>query len=453
MAALFGNLCRTCLATPDHLYSFKAHLKTEETRRSKDASSESQLSIGQLLVSVTNFHLDSVSCVYRRRFCVPFLFVALSPQELPEQVCGDCLNELMCTKTFLDKCEKSEAALKHMLNTSRKTAAMEKGQTKYRISGDGDIKEDVIIVRLGNGNEESVSVRHEGSAEEPSSNASEDDEVEYDENVEDEEEKVKMYQPINTESPQKLLNSLAGGPEQDEAENAVYVDNADEAEYDEDTMIDEAEHTTKQATINCPDCGVVFVHRKSLTRHRINYHTDLGNYEAPSDPLAAPSGHRFKCDHCSVTFVHKKSLEHHKRQERCQKSPVKYHCCVCKREFVRINSLATHLKLHERSVDDSLKLICTVCPADKREEYQDIPSLMCHMQQHTATPRHVCTDCGRCFNMYSSLKDHLRTHTGDRPFICNVCGRGFSQSTNLKQHLNRHQQKKDFKCIAPCKAR
>lgn len=434
MSSLFGNLCRTCLGTPNNLYSFQM-----KCLMSPQTEASSRQLIRDVLLAVANSKVQ-----------------LLMTPELPEQLCEGCLKELMRAKAFLDKCEQSEMALKSMLDASKKAREV-KNHFKYRISHgtDSNMKEDVIIVQLEDKSNDGELII-----------ASDDDELTWT--------AVKAASAIGAP---KLLNNLGvmgNGEPTTTGENIETASDDghlglsmsfDDVLEDEDSqpIVDHEEDSLEKSLpgkerdsqgrgINCPDCGIIFIHNKSLERHRLNYHAAnsiLGQKDAVSGDLPE----RFKCDDCEVTFAHKKTLAIHKKRGKCQRNVSKHTCCVCKREFVRCSSLINHLKMHETH-EQAQKLVCSACPAaaSRVEDFPDVPALIAHMQQHTASARHSCTECGRSFNMYSSLKDHIRTHSGQKPFLCPICGKGFSQSTNLKQHLNRHEQKKNFKCTPPCSA-
>lgn len=436
--------------------------------------------IRELLVAVTNATIDLDT-------------------ELPEQICEDCLKELMAAKTFLDKCEKSESALKNMLNTSRKTSKKDKKLTKYRIShGEGHEKEDMVIEKM----EDSSDVPHLTGIPEAASVHTHRRDVTWattqsasnpSDGVEDEKRRTRTpARPIRvkSEGSPKILNAITITAESDTvqiiempkdlidvAEVEMVEMEQEEDEHDNDMAEDEEEGdfedihveeegeagedeveedieggaeceeyvisgediVVKQTKVirnaddregrECPDCGVFFIRGKSLQRHRLRYHSQ-NEIEAVREAEEAPRV-IFKCGVCNITFAHKKTLVKHQKLKDCgQKGTPKYSCSVCEREFIRINALAVHLKIHQEAPQQAStpKLICTVCPDEKRDEFPTVLLLADHVQQHIASSRHICSYCERCFNMYSSLKDHLRTHTGDRPFVCPLCGKAFSQS-------------------------
>lgn len=466
MSTLFGKLCRTCLDTPAKLYTFQQKCVLPNA-----SSKTSGTLIRNLLLDVLNPKTPMIP-------------------DLPEQICMECLNELMRFHSFLDKCAQSESALKNMLDTAQKTKTRKDRNPTYRISNGA--KDDIIIVEFEDNTELETELKEEsfGVAKEEAHQ-----EITWSEVTILAEAEEKVLEPVaikkvprqNKESKAKEALITVTHEHDDEVDMDDHVADNDDKEdedqmnylfepsipyevddeaMDEESQAEEGNKLTPGRGKNCPECGILFLHAKSLASHRDKYHgvvpvemikvikapvktesnSPKKTKQPPPPATDSPSiKENFKCETCGIVFLHKKSLASHTRKSLC-KSGSKPQCCVCKRDFVRTSDLIKHLHSHDKAGTDQV-IVCTVCPEEKRgEPFVDISALITHMAQHKSAGKHECDECGRCFNMYSTLKDHVRTHTGQKPFVCPICDRGFSQATNLKQHVQRHKQIKDYKC-------
>lgn len=410
--ALFGKICRTCLGSrPMDMYTF------------------------DMVVSAGQIESSSIAIVDLLMRVIPTLEKDL---QMPELLCGLCLTELMRVKAFLDKCSKSEQALKNIVETARGTAASIISEPA---------KADFFVVQLKDKQGEDPSLHVDGEvvihvAEEKEEN----DDHDFPEDTSED------HNEPDTPPPQ---------------EEEIVMEEEEAPEPTPTTVVAERRGS------KCPECGVFFIHAKSLASHRKKFHPEVVVEEEAElaldvemkPPSNSPKPKRatrttnsketpkdkLSCDNCGFVFINKKSLASHTRSGRCLKSSWKFGCPICDREFLRSHFLVEHLNTHsdEVSIENRL-LLCTICPAEARCDFKELPRLKEHMQTHKEAPtaKHVCEECSRSFIMYSTLKDHLRTHTGEKPFRCTVdgCGKAFSQNTNLRQHLNRHNKLKNFKC-------
>lgn len=454
MAALFGQLCRTCLAISEKLFSFEKKIIN---------GSNSGILIRNLLDDVvkSRYSLDN---------------------DLPEHLCEDCLDELMRFTAFLEKCEKSESALKNMRDAAQSVKVNNK--TKYRITSGA--QDDVYVIEMEDDTNKST------RTEPQSENVANPDEIVFsadmDGNIQEE---ISSLPEVIEEMPSKEEEEESLSAIQSdllELETATEVDiefdapfiipHPDQSQSEDDNDNQEDRKTSSIITPEegvsiqveeehgqqCPECNISFIHPRSLQTHRKKYHsvTPVTKKSPKSEPvdtaMPPPSDspverkkkkESFKCEKCGSIFAHKKTLAVHEKKNQCKlnKSLSKPACCLCDREFVRSADLIKHLQSHTTSYPRTKVLACVMCATtDEQKVFSDLQELVSHMNEHKPQAKHICVECNRCFKMYSTLKDHMRTHSGERPFVCPICSRGFSQSTNLRQHLQRHNQIKNHKC-------
>ncbi|CAK1542363.1 unnamed protein product [Leptosia nina] len=224
---------------------------------------------------------------------------------------------------------------------------------------------------------------------------------------------------------------------------------------DEKTEIDdnaEAPH--------CADCDMKFANKEAFKRHHL---TARKHKEASKNTIG--------CRECGEIFSSAKARrEHsstmHKRTHISKTTPAAWpdKCPLCSEVITSARSLWAHFRMNHPYEDYPRErpFICDVCGVRMRYKKGLEAHMITHLDEkpfkckycakgfnsagncathessvHSELRPHVCTVCNRAFKKKNTLRCHFMTHTGEKPYRCEICGHAFTQSNSCKSHIRK----------------
>lgn len=185
-----------------------------------------------------------------------------------------------------------------------------------------------------------------------------------------------------------------------------------------------------------------------------------------SDVRSEESDTTFSCNICGAVLGSKGNLIVHQVTHSVERP---HACDKCDLKF----KLKSHLNGHKRNVHDNEKNhICQEC----NKGFFSLAQWKIHMYSHNKQYPHACADCGNKFSQKSHLREHMKLHLGikdvkcphcqyttssrnslnthlkgvhndDKRYMCNECGLRFLYPSSLRKHFTIHSGEKNFRCI------
>jgi len=197
-------------------------------------------------------------------------------------------------------------------------------------------------------------------------------------------------------------------------------------------------HPTHNLLHTCQTCGQVFTDRKRLVLHKRSQHA--GTIEGPRIKYKRVQEFH-TCGICSCKFSSKAGRNSHIK---------KYHpneklftCTLCQEIFTSDTSLKEHLaNSHnaQRIVNNGDNTSEIYACEDCSKEFLKVESLLEHRKVHVDSSLTECYYCGIGFPSMETLQEHTdATHADPNPFNCEGCEEQFCSETLLFTHMKSHR--------------
>ncbi|XP_076251895.1 zinc finger protein 711-like isoform X2 [Rhynchophorus ferrugineus] len=203
-------------------------------------------------------------------------------------------------------------------------------------------------------------------------------------------------------------------------------------------------HSKSEMNYNfqCDVCGKNYQTQRNLKRHYLT-HTGMPHVchicgkgkkrktykycEKSEKPMTKSQKSSFPCEICGKIYASRTIVNYHVLTHNPDK---KFQCNDCGKLFANKSILGDHRRIHRLSYK------CKFC----NKAFAYAASLETHINSHTGEKPHKCTICEKRYSNKSHLKEHIRIHTGERPYICSICGKTFAVKGNLNGHLKTHSK-------------
>lgn len=206
---------------------------------------------------------------------------------------------------------------------------------------------------------------------------------------------------------------------------------------EEQTMMAEV---SKNASLKCSICSVVFENKHALLRHVKQTHKtpqmcDQCDASFPTADKLMLHQHEvhgaalpFACDMCPKAFLSSFRL----RKHMVSHSEASLQCPMCPKMFRRRTHLDEHILVHKQEKNH----ICDFCG----KAFVKKSSLYVHFAVHSTDKKYKCAYCDKAFTRKFPRDCHERTHTKEKPYSCKYCGKAFSQHSSLRAHTKIHEK-------------
>eukprot|EP00111_Clytia_hemisphaerica_P016631 TCONS_00049312-protein len=182
----------------------------------------------------------------------------------------------------------------------------------------------------------------------------------------------------------------------------------------------------------CKECGKFYTSESTMRRH-CKTHSKL-----------------ITCDKCNKEFS-MEDFQIHIKSSKCSKRKTVFKCKECKKKFLKLSTLNTHIKTHTKpySCKDCGKSFskkramehhqsirkCVLECKDCGKSFSSRIDLRKHLNTHK---KFECTECGKLYASKNALVTHENIHKG-LSFVCEVCGKSFATLNYMRSHKKNHE--------------
>lgn len=109
-------------------------------------------------------------------------------------------------------------------------------------------------------------------------------------------------------------------------------------------------------------------------------------------------------------------------------------CPLCYQLFETEENLDLHMR-------KSLNLYCYPCDRYFNSKLNHAKHMSLHKGNYFD-----CEHCGKLFKSYNTFKSHIANHERPRKHLCTLCGERFTRNHELVEHINKHRNIKPYQC-------